>query len=133
MGGRAAYLACTRTTTRAYPHGQAAAMGDLDAMYRLGQNYQRGVGTTKDIYHAFELFEAAANRGHAPSMYALAILYMLGQGTEKNNKKAQELVKQSAALGCMQAQAAMQATNLFTDSKADLGRGRMSASNVARM
>merc|ERR1711907_810635 len=108
---------------------QAAELGDLDAMYRLGQNYQRGVGTTKDIYHAAELFEAAAERGHAQSMYALAILYMLGQGVDKNIKKAKELVRKSATLGCMQAHAAMEATNLFTDAKADFGRGRMSAYN----
>merc|ERR1711907_489650 len=106
---------------------QAAELGDLDAMYRLGQNYQRGVGTTKDIHHASELFEAAANKGHPQAMYALAILYLLGRGVEKDRKRAQELAKKAASLGSMEAQAAMSAGNLFTDAKADFGRGRLSA------
>merc|ERR1711871_1798729 len=107
---------------------QAAELGDLDAIYRLGQNYLHGMGTTKDPVRAAELFENSASQGHAQSMYALAVLYRLGKGVERDSKKANDLVKKAAEAGCMEALAAMQSTNLHADAKADFGRGRLQQS-----
>merc|ERR1712023_402616 len=107
---------------------KAAEHGDLEATYRLAQNYLKGVGTTRDPIRAAELFQVAADKGHAEATYALAILYRLGRGVDRDIKKSNELVKQAAEAGSLEAQAAMQATNLFTDAKADFGRGRLQSS-----
>lgn len=105
---------------------EAAELGDVEATYRLAQNYLKGLGTPRDPHRAAELFAVAAEQGHAQSMYALAILYRLGKGVEQNIKLSNELVKKSADAGCMEAMGAMTATNLTSDAKADIGRGRLS-------
>merc|ERR1711988_1847915 len=107
---------------------KAAEHGDLEATYRLAQNYLKGVGTTRDPIRAAELFQVAADKGHAEATYALAIMYRLGRGVDRDVKKSNELVKQAAEAGSLEAQAAMQATNLFTDAKAGFGRGRLQSS-----
>merc|ERR1712199_44577 len=105
---------------------QAAELGDLEALYRVAQNYLKGLGTVKDVYRAAELFAAASERGHAQSMYRLAILYRLGKGVEKDMKKSNELCKKAAEAGCVEAMGALTSSNLNSDAKADIGRGRLS-------
>merc|ERR1711988_1318161 len=90
---------------------QAAELGDLEALYRVAQNYLKGLGTVKDVYRAAELFAAASERGHAQSMYRLAILYRLGKGVEKNMKKSNELCKKAAEAGCVEAMGALTSSN----------------------
>lgn len=53
---------------------QAAALGDIEATFRLAQNYLNGLGTAKDPIRAAELFQMASDKGHAQSTYALAIM-----------------------------------------------------------
>merc|ERR1711871_68762 len=109
---------------------KAAEHGDVEATYRLAQNYLKGVGTTKDPIRAAELFQVAADKGHVESTYALAVLYRLGKGVPRDLKKSVALAKKAAEMGCMEAAGAMTASNLNADAKADFGRGRLQQSRA---
>jgi len=70
---------------------KAAELGDIDAAFRLGQEYESGYRLLKDIQFARKLYEFAANNGHILARYRLGTLYQEGLGVKKDLKKACDL------------------------------------------
>ena len=82
----------------------AAEDGDLDAAYRLAQNYRAGEdGAPEDPEQAFRWFARAAEGDHVAAQFALGQCYARGFGTEKDVDKALELFTAGAELGYLPA------------------------------
>jgi hypothetical protein len=88
---------------------KAAAQGDTEARFELGQMLAQGLGTKQDFERAAECFLQAASSGHAKAAFNLGFLYAHGQGMDQDESKAYQwyrvselagyaLGKQSAAL-----------------------------------
>lgn len=67
---------------------KAANNGHKEASYDLGVMKSEGNWVQRDVKGAFELFERAAEAGHARAQAALARSYRDGLGTESNDAKA---------------------------------------------
>lgn len=65
---KSAFEAVKRSSDRGY----------LLGMYRLGNSYERGAGTARDVAKAKESYERAAKRGHWFAKIAIARLYLRG-------------------------------------------------------
>ena len=89
--------------------GKAAAQGDTEALFELGQLHAQGLGTKQDFERAAECYLQAASRGHAKAAFNLGFLHAHGQGVEQDYAKAYQwyrvgelqgyaLARQSAAL-----------------------------------
>lgn len=68
------------------------------ALLGLGVLYQRGLGTTKDIKKAVELYEKAGDAGAAIAYNNLSVLYALGKEIPQDFNKA-KLYSQNAEIG----------------------------------
>mmetsp|Transcript_3087 Transcript_3087/g.4199 ORF Transcript_3087/g.4199 Transcript_3087/m.4199 type:complete len:434 (-) Transcript_3087:307-1608(-) len=66
----------------------AAADGNMHAQYHLGTLYSIGFGVVSDIAHAVELWEDAAEQGHALAQMQTARCYERGTGRAKSEEKA---------------------------------------------
>mmetsp|Transcript_10004 Transcript_10004/g.11949 ORF Transcript_10004/g.11949 Transcript_10004/m.11949 type:complete len:431 (-) Transcript_10004:147-1439(-) len=67
---------------------RAAADGNMHAQYHLGTLYSIGFGVVSDYSHAAELWEDAAEQGHALAQMQTARCYEQGRGRAKNEEKA---------------------------------------------
>jgi hypothetical protein len=67
---------------------QAAAAGDVDALYLEGNCHFEGVSTTKDGENAAELFHQAADAGCAAARSSLGRCYESGTYVVKDMGKA---------------------------------------------
>src|ERR1700709_294353 len=56
-----------------------ADKGDAEAQYHVGMMYNNGIGTQRDLRHAFEWFEKSAASGDPLGAYKLGCYYD-GQG-----------------------------------------------------
>jgi hypothetical protein len=75
----------------------AAAQGNVEAHFRLGDIYSQGRGTVKvDKTLAKSLYELAANKDHAGAQRSLAILHHTGQGTPQNHAEAARWYQKAA-------------------------------------
>ena len=54
-------------------HSMAAAVGQVDAQYALGEAYLNGRGTAKEPAWGLSWFERAARAGHAGAQYAMGV------------------------------------------------------------
>ena len=52
----------------------AAEQGHVDAMFRLGQMYEKGEGVDMDIAQARQWYKAANEKGHRGATQALVML-----------------------------------------------------------
>jgi TPR repeat protein/serine/threonine protein kinase len=68
-------------------------------MVNLGVCYYNGSGVDKDMAKAVELYQKAADLGHANAMRKLGYCYYNGSGVEKDVEKAVELYQKAADLG----------------------------------
>lgn len=66
---------------------EAANLGDLQAMYELGNCYFEGLGVEENVQKAFEYYKKAAEEGHAHAANNLADMYLNGEGVSVNEKK----------------------------------------------
>jgi TPR repeat protein len=74
---------------------EAAAKGDLDAMFELGS-----IALSKGEYAGARAWlKKASDKNHAPSMAALGFLYFKGFGVAEDTAKARGLYEQSAKAG----------------------------------
>jgi len=83
---------------------QAAEGGDVKAMYRLGQKYERGVGVSQNLSKAFAWYESAARQGHTEAASAAGIALLKGMGVAKNMRSAMQWLLQAAEDGDARAQ-----------------------------
>jgi TPR repeat protein len=85
---------------------QAAALGDAEAMDRLGDMYRDGEGgLSVDLAEARGWYEKEGAAGGAWGYYSLAEFYREGHGVEKDAEKAAELGKKAFALAKERAEA----------------------------
>jgi len=77
----------------------AAAAGDPDARYELGQIWLQGIGRQKNESRAFESFQKSAQGGNTSAIYMLARCYARGIGTGIDRRKAAHLYNLAATSG----------------------------------
>ncbi|MBX9666702.1 MAG: caspase family protein [Candidatus Obscuribacterales bacterium] len=75
---------------------KSAEEGSLDHVFILGCMYMHGKGIEKNQASAFELFKAAANKGHSNSQNNLGFMYEDGIGVKKDLKQAFAWYKKAA-------------------------------------
>jgi len=76
-----------------------ARSGDVYAMTRLAEAYEKGEGATKDIHQAVTWFTKAADAGDSNAMYRLGRIYATGSGVEKDYVEAFNWYKRGARAG----------------------------------
>ena len=57
-------------------------------LYKLGYNYQHGIGIKKNVNKAFIYYQKSAELGNADGLFNLGYCYQHGFGVKKNEKKA---------------------------------------------
>jgi localization factor PodJL len=72
----------------AFWYGEAAKLGNVEAMHNLAIMHADGVGVERDLVEAARLFGSAAHRGLADSQYNLAFLYERGMGVTASLSEA---------------------------------------------
>jgi uncharacterized repeat protein (TIGR03803 family) len=84
---------------------KAAAAGDAQAMYELGELYNRGVVPpfSPDYAQARQWYEKAAAASHAQAMFNLGWLYQRGLGVPQDYAQARRWYEKAAAAGNAQA------------------------------
>ena len=90
---------------------KAAAQGNVEAMFELGNAYLLGNQTAKlvpdpDREAALWYFQAAS-AGHAESQYHLGLLFLAGKGVIDSRKEAMAWFKKAAAQGHAEAKKAV--------------------------
>jgi TPR repeat protein len=97
----------------------AADAGSSEGAHRLALVYAQGLaGTPRNDTRAVELFEKAANAGHARAQLNLGILYLRGQGVPRDLIQARAWLEKAAAGGDPQALYALART--LSESGADV-------------
>jgi TPR repeat protein len=66
---------------------KAAEKGDIDAMYYVGCDYDKGLVVKKDGAKAVEWFLKAVNKGDVEAMNYLGFMYEKGNGVDKNMER----------------------------------------------
>ncbi|MBI1422227.1 MAG: hypothetical protein GC149_02090 [Gammaproteobacteria bacterium] len=79
-----------------------AQRGDPDAQYHVGNAYEEGRGTQKNLKQAFEWYSKAAQQNQYEAEYKLGSLYENGMGVRQDYKKAMEWYKRAAENSCSQ-------------------------------
>jgi hypothetical protein len=82
---------------------RAYDLGNMRALYALGEMYDTGVGVDKDPARARFYYEIGAQLKFAPAIVSLGALYERGDGTPVDLAKALSLYQQAADLGDAQA------------------------------
>lgn len=85
----------------AYRYFKAAEQGDIFALLKTGNCYEKGQGIRQDCAMAFKCYEAAAKSGEPCGQFHLGRCYEHGIGVEKNSEKAKQFYKQAAENGCI--------------------------------
>ena len=75
-----------------------AEQGDADAQNKVGEIYERGMGSDPDYVLASAWYRKAANQGHTRAQINLAFLYEKGLGVEKDQKAALSWYRKASAM-----------------------------------
>lgn len=75
---------------------QGADLGDISAMYILGQMYREGQGLPQDTTLAVKWYRKAADQGFSQAQYNLAVLYTKGEGVPQDYNTAIQWYKKAA-------------------------------------
>ena len=78
---------------------KAAAQGDAQAQFDLGESYDDGDGVKENKEKAFKWYSRAAEQGHVDAQYNLGILYANGEGVQPNDKLAFKWFQKAADQG----------------------------------
>src|ERR1039458_7438606 len=84
-----------------------ANAGELDAVFKLGEDYFHGHGVSRDPEKAVALFRQAAEHGHAAAQHTLAMRFENGDGIEPDLTEAAKWYRLAAEQGHTQAQSAL--------------------------
>ncbi|KAI9184005.1 Chitin synthase 4 [Blastocladiella emersonii ATCC 22665] len=85
---------------------EAAQLGHVTSMYRLGSYYEHGNHVAKSGATSFGYFKAAAERGHPDSMFGVASWYLTGNreaSVPQSDELAFEWMKKAAEAGLIKA------------------------------
>jgi TPR repeat protein len=82
-----------RYTLAARYYAEAAEIGNIDAQYRLGTLYARGLGVPQNLSDASYWYRKAALSGNTGARAELAQLYLSGRGVQKDQLNALALYK----------------------------------------
>ena len=82
---------------------QAAAAGDVIAMYELASRSADGRGVARDVKAAAALFEKAAEKGSAPAQYRIGNMYERGVGVSRDIEAARNWYRRAAEAGNVRA------------------------------
>lgn len=78
---------------------KAAGAGDAEAIFELGQLYEKGIGVQQDVAKAIELYDKAAAADFADAINDLGFLYFTGgTGVRKDIGKAIDFFRRAAEL-----------------------------------
>jgi TPR repeat protein len=77
-------------------HRKAAEMGNTTAQHRLGQQYLKGSGVSKDPVEAMKLIQSAARQGNQNAQLDLANMYAEGRGTTIDDAAAAKWYRRAA-------------------------------------
>ncbi|MDA8259304.1 MAG: tetratricopeptide repeat protein [Betaproteobacteria bacterium] len=81
----------------------AAEHGDADAQNNLGEIYEMGRGTDRNLDEALRWYENAAARGLGPAQFNAGRLWAIGVGERKDPARARTLLVQAEGSGVVQA------------------------------
>lgn len=81
------------------PLREAAADGQPEALYEIGNRYAEGHGVETDMGKAAEWYRLAAERGLAPAQYRIGNLHEKGQGVTRNVAEAKTWYQLAAQQG----------------------------------
>lgn len=84
-----------------------AVVGDSTAQFTLGQLYQEGIGTHKDVDAAIKQYQLASDQEDLRAEYNLALIYLEGNGVPADYQKAVSLLRDAAFKGNDYAQYAL--------------------------
>ena len=82
----------------------AAAAGDADSQYGMGQLYANGYGVPLDDAEALKWYQKAADQGHGEAQCALAVMHANGWGVPMNEAEAMKWYVKAAENGVTDAQ-----------------------------
>lgn len=82
---------------------QAAAEGDVQAAYELGEFHYNGRLAPRDLAKALHWFEQASLNGHALAQHRLGVMFFRGEGVPANNVQAYIVLKMAAVNGAEEA------------------------------
>lgn len=77
----------------------AAAPGDAESQFNLGQRFAGGNGEAPDHAQAAEWYLKAAGQGHCVAQFHLGLMYGQGQGVQRDDAAAGMWLRQAAELG----------------------------------
>ena len=98
---------CATPTETVQWYRKAAGAADAAGLYHLGQCYERGFGTKRDISGAIQCYQTAAAQNHFPARYALGRCVLHGIGLKRDAQKAALIFEGLAAKGYAPAMAAL--------------------------
>ena|SRR5271155_3495250 len=78
---------------------KAAEVGNSDAMYNVGMQYDNGQGVHQDTQQAFEWYQKAAALGVSDAMFSVGYDYEHAIGVAQNYQQAMAWYQKAAALG----------------------------------
>ena len=98
---------------------------ETQSLYEQAENYYRGQnGVKEDRAKAFELYQKAAEQGHADAQYSLGYMYAYGECAAKDEEKALFWYRKAAAQG--HEKAGRMARGIESQRNSSLGTGRYS-------
>ncbi|CDG86670.1 tetratricopeptide repeat protein [Xenorhabdus bovienii] len=81
-----------------------ANQGDVDAQYKTGELYDKGLGVQQDYKEAAKWYTQAAQQGHAEAQFSIGYFYMEGLGVPQNYTTAVKWYQKAASQGLTHAQ-----------------------------
>lgn len=91
---------------------RAAYAGQPNALYQLGELYEKGEAVNQDYKNAFGFYLMGALKGDAQSQYKLSTLYLSGLGTPQDFENGLKWISRSARQGYVLAQQKLAALRL---------------------
>lgn len=78
-------------------HQRLLDSGRVEALYKLGITYEKGLGVSADIEQAFNYYQQAAEKGHGLALCAVGDFYRKGINIKPNGAKAMTCYEKAAA------------------------------------
>ena len=65
-----------------------AEKGDIKSQYAIGEMYEKGRGTDRDLKKAFDWYSKASKKGYKKAEYKLGMAYLNGKGVRKSHSQS---------------------------------------------